>query len=154
MAGIDSIFGGYTYTPTVHEAMALPETSSARFDIHRTRPQGFDRVSDFGPRFNAGTNSYPRTSLKGYGWMGLLPTEDGGVASEVSIPVQLEGRRAEESPSLVPTLSREEAEYVARSKMQPSRIPEVEALLRQNVLRKAAEWSGIRQLQGLSPFID
>ena len=108
MAGIDSILGGYT--PSLHEAMALPETSSARFDIHRTRPQGFNRVSDFGPRYNAETDSYPSTSLKGYGWLGLLPTEDGGVASEVSIPVQLEGRHAVESPSLVPTLSKERSE--------------------------------------------
>ena len=59
---------------------------------------GESGVPNYGPRFGAGTGN------KGYGWLGPVARPDGGVSSELSIDVNLDGKNFS-IPSMVPALS-------------------------------------------------
>ena len=72
------------FTPTIQTATAFPVTSAYRPDLPEVSRERYDRVQDFGPRWNENSGGRPMTSLKGYGWLGLMPTHSGGVMSEFS----------------------------------------------------------------------
>jgi len=81
-------------------------------------------------------------TLKGGGWLGPLRRPDGRVSTELSVGVNL-GRGEVEIPLLVPTLNKNEVEYLLRGG-EPTR----------EIMDKAAKHAVERMRQGMSPFKD
>lgn len=79
---------------------------------------------------------------KGKGYFGELKRPDGNVSTEISIGVQLGGKETE-IPALVPTLSRQEVNYLlAGNKPTPE------------IVQKAVDHAKSRMAEGKSPFAD
>lgn len=90
-------------------------------------------------------------SLKGKGFLGPLKRPDGGVSSEVSIGVNLNGKEIE-IPTLVPTLKRHELNYILST---PSdKLQEVDPKLYKSIVDKAVEHAKTRLKAGMSPFAE
>lgn len=84
-------------------------------------------------------------SDKGFGHLGLLRRADGGVSSEISIGVEINGKEVE-IPTMVPTLTRSEVETLLNSKdIDPNKIPD-------SIVNKAVAFAQQRIAQGKSPF--
>ena len=84
---------------------------------------------------------------KGTGWLGELKLPDGGVATEYTIGVNLDGKETE-IPTLVPTLSKQEVDLMVNDIIpNKKRIPEA-------IVRKAAEHAKKRLGEGKSVFVD
>lgn len=79
---------------------------------------------------------------KSSGFFGELPTNDGNVATEISIGVDFDGKETQ-IPALVPTLSPWEMQWLLDGK-EPT--PEI--------VDKAAQHAMERMRRGLSPFAD
>lgn len=95
------------------------------------------KIIDYGNRY--GTNT-----PKAAGYFGELPLKSGGVATEYSVGMDINGKNIE-MPTLVPTLTPEEIRivlYAADLGVQP---PEF-------ILEKARQHAIQRMNQGLSPF--
>ncbi|MBU9378702.1 hypothetical protein [Burkholderia gladioli] len=87
----------------------------------------------------------PDGTTKGNGFLGVLRRPDGGVSTELSVGVELDGKEVD-VPSLVPTLTRAEVNAVLSLKDgQP--MPD-------SVVQKAADFARKRIEQGKSPFAD
>lgn len=56
----------------------------------------------------------PDGTPKGSGFMGELARPDGGISTEISVGVQIDGKETE-IPLLVPTLSKKETEYLLKA---------------------------------------
>lgn len=82
-------------------------------------------------------------TMKGKGFFGLLPRPDGGVSSELSTTVDF-GQGETLIPTLVPTLNRDEVNYLLNNPPQ-SPIP-------RPIIEKAVSFAKQRISQGLSPF--
>lgn len=50
---------------------------------------------------------------KGRGWLGSLPTHDGGVMTEKSLGIEADGKQ-HEIPAIVPTLDKDEIDHLGR----------------------------------------
>lgn len=84
---------------------------------------------------------------KGQGWLGPLPRKDGGVSTEISIGVTIDGEEWE-IPTLVPTLDYKERQWLVNNDISdPKKIP-------QPIVDKATEFARQRIKNGLSPFND
>lgn len=87
----------------------------------------------------------PDGTQKGEGFLGLLKRPDGKISSEISVGVEIGGREVE-IPTLVPTLSRKEVEYLLNNPVEEgARIPPT-------ILKKAIEHARARIEAGKSPF--
>lgn len=77
---------------------------------------------------------------KGPGFMGEIKTPDGGVSTEISIGVELDGKETE-IPTLVPTLTKDEITYLVGGGTPTDAI-----------VKKAVDHAKKRIEKGLSPF--
>lgn len=137
------------FAPSLLMSQAFPLTSQYRPDLPAAINQKFDRVKDFGARWNPSANAPTKTSLKGYGWLGLMPTKDGGVMSEFSTEDQ---RGA--YPVVNPLLNRREMDYLLTNPKGWASIPSKDKVTEDSAMRKAQAWAQMRRMQGLDPFID
>lgn len=146
------------YTPTVVEELAFPATSSYRPDLPEVSKAQYDRVKDFGPRWNENSGGSPMTSLKGYGWLGLMPTHSSGAMSEFSASAPIDRRDPSKGymnfPQVVPTLNRSEVDYLLKEPQGLPDIPTKDRAISDSVYQKAFDWANTRRMQGLDPFID
>lgn len=86
-------------------------------------------------------------SQKGNGWLGLLRRPDGGVSSEISIGVDLNGKE-QDIPLLVPTLTRPEVDKLLTIKTDENFNQNLPASIKQ----KAIDFARKRIGAGKSPF--
>lgn len=86
-------------------------------------------------------------SQKGNGWLGLLRRPDGGVSSEISIGVEINGKE-QDIPLLVPTLSRPEVDKLLTLKTDEN----FNQNLPQSIKNKAVAFARKRLDAGESPF--
>ena len=146
------------FTPTIQTATAFPVTSAYRPDLPEVSRERYDRVQDFGPRWNENSGGRPMTSLKGYGWLGLMPTHSGGVMSEFSASAPVDRSDLSKGymnfPQVVPTLNRSEVDYLLKEPQGLPGIPAKDRAISDSVYQKAYDWANARRLQGLDPFID
>lgn len=85
---------------------------------------------------------------KGNGWLGALPRPGGGVSSEISVGVNLDGKETE-MPLMVPGLSPEEQQWLLTN--DPS-DPKFAQSIPDPIMHKAVTHARQRIAQGLSPF--
>ena len=83
-------------------------------------------------------------TLKGRGYLGLLKRADGGVSSELSMSSEIDGREII-YPLLVPTLTREEVEWLLNNAVDPGSVPP-------SIKAKALAHAKMRMAAGKSPF--
>ena len=81
---------------------------------------------------------------KGTGWLGVLKRPNGGVSTELSIGVNMDGKE-QEIPLLVPTLSPEEVNWLLTNNPDPNTVP-------QPIVDKAVSHAKQRMGAGFSPF--
>lgn len=94
-------------------------------------------MADYGNR-NDGTK-------KGEGWLGAIRTRKGSVMTELSVGVEIDGKETE-IPTVVPTLTKEEVDYLANIADDPKgQIPD-------SIIKKAVEHARKQINQGKSPF--
>lgn len=86
-----------------------------------------------------GYGTRPDGTQKGRGYLGEVPTPDGRVMTEYSVGVDF-GNGEQDIPSLVPTLTPEQIQMVARERMNDE------------IIRKAVEFARSRAMFGLSPY--
>lgn len=92
---------------------------------------------DFGTRADG--------SPKGNGFLGAQPRTDGGVSSEISIGVNIDGKDLE-IPTMVPTLAPSERQWLLSNDVSdPSKIPV-------SIINKATNFAKARLAAGQSPF--
>lgn len=92
-------------------------------------------IASYGARF-AEKVSEP-LSMKGKGYFGLLPASE-GMSTEISVTDEA-GRSF---PSLVPTLTQDEVNYLLKGNMPTD-----------DMYRKAEMWANSREAKGMSPFV-
>lgn len=85
-------------------------------------------------------------SRKGRGFFGELPNKNGGVSTELSIKIDL-GKGEQEIPTLVPTLTPQEKDWLLAGNNPNDKSKEGEA-----IVRKAIEWHDKRKRKGKSPY--
>lgn len=101
------------------------------------RPKEHRRGKTYGNRYGGGP--------KGVGWLGILERPDGGIMTEYTIGVPINGQEME-IPSIVPTLTQDEVDLLLNmNDNDPMPI---------NIQRKARDHAIMRINQGLSPFFD
>lgn len=85
-------------------------------------------------------------SAKGTGFLGVLRRPDGGVSTEISVGVQINGKEVE-IPTLVPTLTRKEVDTLLSTPLDngASKIPD-------SIVNKAVAYAKQRIAAGKSPF--
>ncbi len=130
------------YAPNDVTATAMPYTSAYRPDMPRTM-QNLNRAA-FGQRHDIASGA------KGYGWLGPMQSMSGGPMTEYSATNEY-GR---DYPQVVPTLTREELNYLLSEPRNLPRIPTMNRSIDDSVYEKSRKWAKLRGLQGLSPFID
>lgn len=111
------------------------------------RPQTSDLVvSPDDP--NTDKSKWPKRadgSDKGYGYLGLLKRPDGGVSSEISVGVEINGKETE-IPTMVPTLTRDEVNTLLNLKLDGGgNIPD-------SIVNKATDFAKQRIAAGKDPF--
>lgn len=89
----------------------------------------------------------PDGTQKGQGWLGLLRRPDGGVSSEISIGVELNGKERD-IPLLVPSLKRSEVDKVLSLKTDEN----FNQNLPDSIKQKAVAFARQRIAQGKDPF--
>lgn len=123
--------------PAVPAPAAVPKLDLSKYKVDANDPSADQ--SKWGKR-EGGSN-------KGMGFLGLLKNSLGGVSSELSIGVEMNGKEIE-IPTLVPTLNQQEVDWLlANPKFEPSKLPE-------SIKNKAVQHATMRIEQGLSPFVD
>ncbi len=101
---------------------------------------GYQTPSPLPPGSKLAPSHTPQTRKKGPGFLGTLPAAEGKVSTELSIGVNIDGREIE-IPSLVPTLSKEEVNYLLKGG-KPTKI----------IVDKAVAYARKRIVEGKSPF--
>lgn len=91
--------------------------------------------ADYGNRYNS-------TEKKGSGYLGPIKRNDGSVMTELSVGVNIGGKEIE-IPSIVPTLTSSEVEYL-KTHDKPTK----------SIIDKAVEHAKKRIKDGKSPFYD
>jgi len=125
--------------PKIDLASAVPVTSpeegQKRIAVEEFFPEDFQQEpKDYGLRKDG--------TPKGKGFLGELKRPDGKVSTELSIGVDFDGKETE-IPSLVPTLTQEEVDYLLEGN-EPT--PEI--------VQKAVDHAKGRMSEGKSPFAD
>lgn len=92
----------------------------------------------------------PIARAKGLGYFGKLKRPDGSVSTEISIGVKFNGKETE-IPSLVPTLNKDEINYLLTSKLEPSMWKTPTG---KTIMGKAVEHAKKRIAEGKSPFAE
>ena len=92
----------------------------------------------------------PDGTKKGLGYFGVLKRPDGKVSTELSIGVEFDGKETE-IPSLVPTLNKDEINYLLTSKLEPSMWKTPTGKV---IVGKAVEHAKKRIAEGKSPFAE
>lgn len=87
-----------------------------------------------------GFGQRPDGTFKGPGFMGVLPNKMGGVSTELSVGVEINGKE-HEIPTLVPSLDKEEVDYLLAG-FEPT----------QEIVDKAVQHAIGRIDSGKSPF--
>lgn len=95
----------------------------------------------YGNRYNNGDPSTAKP--KGLGFFGPLKRADGGVMSEYSVGVEIDGKETE-IPTLVPTLTKAEVSHILAMK-DGDKLPEA-------IVEKARKFAEQRIAQGKDPF--
>ena len=85
------------------------------------------------------------TPKVGSGWLGQLPRPGGGFSSELSIGVDIGDGKETLIPTLVPTLSPQEVQWLLNNPPDPKKIPK-------SIVNKAVAHARNRIGQGQSPF--
>lgn len=85
-------------------------------------------------------------SRKGRGFFGELPNKNGDVSTELSIGVDL-GKGEQEIPTLVPTLTPQEKDWLIAGNNPNDKSKEGEA-----IVKKAVDWHDKRKAEGKSPY--
>ncbi len=89
----------------------------------------------------------PDGTKKGKGFLGLLKRPDGGVSSEISIGIELDGKEVL-MPTLVPTLTKKEIKTLLN-------LPEGGVKdIPEEIIEKAVQHAGDRMRAGKSPFLE
>lgn len=83
-------------------------------------------------------------SSKGHGFLGLLRRPDGGVSSEISVGIDMDGQEVE-IPTMVPTLTRDEVNALLKLDPQKEKVP-------QSIIDKAVKFARSRKAAGKSLF--
>ena len=92
----------------------------------------------------------PVGRVKGLGYFGKLQRPDGGVSTEISIGVGFDGKETE-IPSLVPTLNKDEIDYLLTSKLNSDMWKSPTGKI---IVGKAVEHAKKRMAEGKSPFAE
>ena len=87
---------------------------------------------------------------KGFGWLGVLPNSRGGVSSELTAGITMDGKDYL-IPTMVPTLDSEEINYLLDTKESPEMF---KTPIGKRVLDKAVAHAKKRIREGKSPFAD
>lgn len=90
----------------------------------------------------------PDNTPKGRGYFGEIKRPDGKVMTEVSIGVGLNGKETL-IPLIVPTLNRQELEYLRKSKIDS---PDFMKSIPPSIIDKAVDYASGRLKQNKSPF--
>ena len=123
-------------------ALAGPSTNALAQEGYR--PQQHRRGNTYGTR-HGGPNRDQGGAPKGNGWLGLLQRPDGGVMTEYTMGVPINGQEME-IPSIVPTLTQGEVDILLN--MQPGdKMPG-------SIRWKAIKHAESRLEKGYSPFFD
>ena len=101
------------------------------------RPQKHTRGKTYGTRHGGGP--------KGVGWLGELKRPDGGIMTEYTIGIPINGVEME-IPSIVPTLTQEELDSLLKMKEGDK--------MSETIMKKAKDHAVKRIKQGYSPFFD
>lgn len=83
-------------------------------------------------------------SRKGDGYFGVLKRPDGGVSSEISIGVNMDGQETE-IPALVPTLNPAEVRFLMSMDVSKDRVPD-------SIVQKAVDFARQRRRGGQPTF--
>ncbi|HEX8783334.1 MAG TPA: hypothetical protein VF764_08185, partial [Steroidobacteraceae bacterium] len=116
-----------------------PDASAGPPDVHDLRIPAGSPLADqsrWGKREDG--------TLKGRGYLGLLKRADGGVSSELSMSSDIDGREIL-YPLLVPTLTRDEVEWLLNNPVDPQNVPA-------SIKSKALAHAKGRLAAGKSPF--
>jgi hypothetical protein len=97
---------------------------------------------DFGKRVDG--------TPKGTGWLGVLKRPDGGVSSEISVGIDIDGNEVQ-IPLLVPTLEQDEINFLLS---QPNNQLDKGHPFMKNIMMKAYKHAIGRMQQKQSPFKD
>lgn len=139
MAGLSDL---YSYAPSQEMAMLFPQTSAYRPDL----PSAMSRGSYDDPRqFMRHVGVEP----KGYGYLGPMKTKSGSEMTEFSM-----GDKYGPFPSVVPTLTAEEIQYLLSEPEGIPAIPRKDRAIDDSVYNKAKSFAGLRRMFGLDPFYD
>ena len=102
-------------------------------------PKEQERIEEFGNRLDG--------TKKGKGFLGILPRPDGGVSTELSVGVNIDGKETS-IPTLVPGLTKEEVDFLLNLEPGDARsIPD-------SIINKAVKHAKDRMNQGKSPFLE
>lgn len=113
---------------------SAPTTS---LDLSKSGQQGSTQPTDYGLRVDG--------TKKGKGWLGELQLPNGGVATEYTIGIELDGKEVD-IPTLVPTLSKQEIDLMIND-IIPNNKP-----VPQSIETKAVQFAKERMNKGLSTF--
>lgn len=90
-------------------------------------------------------------STKGMGWLGLRQRPDGGVSSEISVGVTINGKE-QEIPLMVPGLTKPEVDYLMTHDPDQEKNPNFLKDMPPSILEKATAFAKQRIADGKSPF--
>jgi hypothetical protein len=107
---------------------------------------GSPQASDWQP--NASDTRADGTQ-KGTGFLGVLRRPDGGVSTEISIGVNINGKEMD-IPTLVPSLNKKEVDYLLST--PADQIMQADKALFQGIQQKAVDHAKSRIQKGESPF--
>lgn len=85
---------------------------------------------------------------KGAGFFGVLKRPDGGVSTEISMGVGIDGKETE-IPLIVPSLSKQELDYLLKTPIKSKKFFDN---MPPSILEKAYDHAVMRMDQGKSPF--
>jgi hypothetical protein len=93
----------------------------------------------------------PDGTKKGLGFLGPLKRPDGGVSSELSVGVELDGKEMN-IPTFIPTLARHEVDYLLTT--PEDKIQTIDPDLYKSILDKAVKHATMRMKSGKSVFAE
>jgi len=82
-------------------------------------------------------------SVKGTGWFGAFPMQDGSIASEIGTGFEIDGKEIG-SPSINPFQSKEQIMRMLKN---------MDAAFDPDIMQNTMDWGRYRMMQGISPFL-
>ena len=107
-----------TVTRSAWNAAQEKGNEAVKAELKRAKEEGLIRIVDDpktdggAPAPDYGMRHNPGDGKKGNGFLGPIPTKDGGVMTEASVGISIDGKEID-VPTLVPTLSKEEVKWMA-----------------------------------------